>query len=297
MPNPIPRFVRWAVALAVIATLVIGGSQLFQFEATTQTRWGPLGPADRNLLVKVRQAGLWEIPVSELAQQRGASPRVREVGRLLAAEHTDLDQRVRKTAAQLGAQLPNEPTKQQRVWIAEINGKSGADFDRTFVRRLRVAHGRILPVISEVRAGTQNELIRSFADTGHEFVHRHIEYLESTGLVDSAALPTPPVPRTTGLPPGSVPAAEAVPAEVLAGVFVSGQDRQVSRLAQSAVAGGGSVYLAALVSVAAVLLAVVGLLVLVGRIGRHPRQGRHSTQPAARPLAEIPARPRHSAQP
>src|SRR5690606_22840527 len=51
------------------------------------------------------------------------------------------------------------------------------------------APGLVLPVSSEVRASTQNGLVRQFAETAATCVTRHHGYLESTGLVDYSALP------------------------------------------------------------------------------------------------------------
>ncbi|MFC5993068.1 DUF4142 domain-containing protein [Pseudonocardia hispaniensis] len=160
----------------------------------TQTQFGPLGPADRNLLIKVRQAGLWEGPTGQEAQQKASAASVREVGGILAAEHADLDQRVRDVAGQLGVLLPNQPSSQQLGWMSQLSAATGSDYDRLFVQLLRQAHGTVLPIIAEVRASTRNDLVRSFADTAEEFVSRHIGHLESTGLVVYSQLPEAPSP-------------------------------------------------------------------------------------------------------
>src|SRR5262245_12621471 len=64
----------------------------------TATQYGPLGPADRDLLVKVRLAGLWEMPAGDAAQRRAADPKVREIGAKISAEHHALDQATRSAA-------------------------------------------------------------------------------------------------------------------------------------------------------------------------------------------------------
>jgi predicted outer membrane protein len=194
MVRRIPRLLRHGVIAAVLLALA---ASVYQSWATgapgtggwVQTQWGPLGPADRDLLVKVRLAGLWEGPTGQQAEQMATSADVREVGRKLAEEHAQLDGEVRKVADQLGVLLPSGPNAQQLAWMNEISSKTGSDYDRTYVQRTREAHGIVLPVIAEVRSGTQNELIRQFAATADEFVTRHHGYLESTGLVDYAALP------------------------------------------------------------------------------------------------------------
>jgi predicted outer membrane protein len=194
MLRRIPRILRHAV---IVAVLVAVSASVYQSWASgapgaggwQQTQWGPLGPADRDLLVKVRLAGLWEGPTGQQAEQIASSTEVREVGRKLAEEHAQLDEEVRSVADQLGVMLPSGPTAQQIAWMDEISSQTGSDYDRTFVQRTREAHGQVLPVIAEVRSGTQNDLVREFAATADEFVSRHHEYLESTGLVDYAALP------------------------------------------------------------------------------------------------------------
>jgi predicted outer membrane protein len=194
MLRRIPRLLRSAVVVAVL--LAVSASVYQSWSAGSpgtagwvQTQFGPLGPADRDLLVRVRLAGLWEGPTGQQAEQQASSAQVKEVGRKIAAEHAQLDEEVRNVANQLGVMLPSGPNAQQMGWMAEITSQTGSDYDRVFVQRLREAHGQVLPIISEVRATTRNDLVRKFAVTAAEFVNRHHEYLESTGLVDYSALP------------------------------------------------------------------------------------------------------------
>jgi len=199
MLRRIPRFLRRAVLLAVVLAVSVAVFQSWSAGSPgtggwTQTQWGPLGPADRDLLQKVRLAGLWEGPTGQQAEQQATSPAVREVGRKLAVEHADLDRQVREVANELGVLLPSSPNTQQMAWMADISSRTGADYDRTFVQKVREAHGIILPAIAAVRSGTRNDKVRAFAEVADQFVSRHHQYLESTGLVNYAALPTPPSP-------------------------------------------------------------------------------------------------------
>jgi predicted outer membrane protein len=166
-----------------------------------QTSWGPLSPADRDLLVKVRLACLWEMSTGQQMQQQATSPAVKEAGRKISAEHTDLDQKTRETADKLGVLLPSTPSAQQIAWMKEITAATGSDYDRIAVQRLREAHGIVLPLLATVRVGTRNDLVRAFAIDGTQYVNRHLSYLEDTGLVNYPALPDTPSP---GLLSGSV---------------------------------------------------------------------------------------------
>jgi putative membrane protein len=152
--------------------------------ATVQTNWGPLSDEDRQLLAKVKQAGLWEMPTGQQAQTKAARQSIKDVGRKLNAEHMLLDQDVVSVADKLGVTLPTNPNPQQQGFMNELAGLSGEAYDRDFVLRLRTAHGKVFSVIATVRSDTGNSLIREFASRAMVFVQRHMGYLESTGLVD-----------------------------------------------------------------------------------------------------------------
>ena len=217
MRSPVSRAARWAGALvlAVIVMVAVfnsggtgdnGVAVDQQSSTTTRTEFGPLTASDVDLLVKVRQAGLWETPTGQQMQQRAVNAVVQEVGSRISLEHTELDAIVRQTADQLGVTLPSQPSTQQQGWMQEISAQNGADYDRTAVNLLRQAHGKVLPVIANVRSGTRNQLVREFATTAAQFVTRHHEYLESTGLVDFEALPEPPAPAAAPAPAASAAA-------------------------------------------------------------------------------------------
>ncbi|GAA4713761.1 hypothetical protein GCM10023215_65970 [Pseudonocardia yuanmonensis] len=217
MLHRIPRSVRWALLVAVLGAVTVSVLQSWTTGAPgtggwQQTQWGPLGPADRDLLIKVRQAGLWEAPTGQQMSQQATNQQVRETGQHLAEQHAVLDQIDRETADKLGVQLPSRPTDQQIGWMNQITNTTGTDYDRVAVQIVREAHGNVLPVIAEVRVSTRNELVRQFADTAFQYVTGHIAMLEATGLVDYSALPEPPSP---GLLSGATsPADMIVPAIV-----------------------------------------------------------------------------------
>lgn len=229
------------------------------------TKYGPLGPADRDLVIKVRQAGLWEMPVGQQMEQRATQQKVRDIGTKISNEHIELDAKTRAIATELGIVLPNQPSDQQQGWLREINAQAGDRYDETAVNRLRQAHGIVLPLLIAVRVGTRNAAVRAFADDAATYVTRHINYLESTGLVDFDALPEPPTP-----PPATVTS--------------TGEYRQVP------------VALVALgIVLAAAVLIVLVLRVLPRRRSSAVRPSRHlGTRPRARgpaPPGFDPARP------
>ncbi|WP_432118004.1 DUF4142 domain-containing protein [Streptomyces sp. bgisy032] len=181
---------------------------------TLQTSYGPLSALDQDFLVKVRLAGLWEGPAGRQARTKGTTPAVRTAGRHLVEGHRHLDERVLQTASRLNLDLPDEPSAQQKQWLATLDAARGAEYDRQFATLLRVAHGRVFPVVAQVRASTRNSLVRALADDANATVLDHIKVLEATGYVDydtvardtagdapAPAAPAPMPSATFTLPP------------------------------------------------------------------------------------------------
>ncbi|MFD7896422.1 DUF4142 domain-containing protein [Streptomyces sp. NPDC059743] len=184
--------------------------------SSVATQWGPLSATDRDLLVKVRLAGLWELPAGQQAIQRAPSQAIKDCGDHLVVGHTDLDKRARDVAARLGIELPNQPTEQQQGWLRELSAATGQEYERKFANLLRNAHGKVFALIAQVRHTTRNTLIRQLASDANQTVLDHITMLEATGLVDfdsianeaagtATASPTGPPPPDGNLPPAPSP--------------------------------------------------------------------------------------------
>jgi len=155
------------------------------------TPTGPLTANDRELLNKVRQAGLWEMPMGELTATKASNARVKQIGKMIMLDHMMLDNLTKKTAAQFNLTTPDVPNPSQQSWMDELNGLEGDAFDQAFVARLRAAHGQVFNFLAKVRTQTRNDTIRGFSQAGIDVVMKHMTLLESTGLAGDPAFAEP----------------------------------------------------------------------------------------------------------
>ncbi len=156
---------------------------------------GAVTAADKDFVIKVRLAGLWEVPAGNMAVEKSNNPKVVKIGKEIAAQHVVLDNLDRSVAKKLGIMLPNKPNSDQQYWLSEMeNAPSPERFDQIFIDRLRAAHGNIFPAIATIRATTRNDSVRRLAQQTNQFVATHLTLLESSNIVDYGSLPTAPVP-------------------------------------------------------------------------------------------------------
>ncbi|MFJ3231467.1 DUF4142 domain-containing protein [Streptomyces sp. NPDC086787] len=149
-----------------------------------QTQWGPLTEGDRDFVVKVRAAGLWEYPLGQIGMQKGSSKAVITASQHLVDGHAALDATCRKVAPMLNITLPNIASPQQEGFVTQLKAESGKAFDTDFANILRMTHGSIFNTIAKVRSTTKNRLVRALADQANNTVLDHITVMEKTGLVD-----------------------------------------------------------------------------------------------------------------
>ena len=186
---------RWQ-NLAVVVGLVLG---LVLASGFVKAPVSADVPPDVDILHKVKQAGLWEMPVGSALAARSPNPQVRDVGARISAEHHELDQITEVAAAKMGVSLPIKPTEDQQNWMAQVAAASPENIDRVAINLLRAAHGKVLPLLAQVKVGTRSPIIREFTATSMIYVGRHINYLESTGLVEFGALPEPTLASSTSV--------------------------------------------------------------------------------------------------
>jgi putative membrane protein len=155
---------------------------------------GTVTAADKDFVVRVRLAGLWEIPAGNMAVDKSDNPAIVNIGKTISAQHVVLDKLDRDVAKKLGIELPNQPNGDQQSWLTEMRTANANTFDQIYIDRLRAAHGKIFPAIATIRASTHNDSVRKLAQETNQFVMTHMTLLESSGIVDYAALPSAPPP-------------------------------------------------------------------------------------------------------
>ncbi|SDM47392.1 Predicted outer membrane protein [Lentzea albidocapillata subsp. violacea] len=244
-----------------------------------QTQWGPLGPADRDFMNRVKTAGLWEKPAGEKGKaKRADQPKIQEACKHLIEGHTLLDNVVNRAGVLLGHTLPTEASDEQKGWLAEMDAATGDEFDAVFANRLRAAHGKVYAYAAQIRAGTKNELIRILSTQAMITVFDHIKVLEETGRVDFAGLespqplaPPPPV-NDSGTPEATGDQAAEQTANPTDGVIPTvPQGTRFTRTAEQGVFGDNNgVFFGA---IAVLALALVGMR-MISRSKKSRRKSR-----------------------
>ncbi|MDT0529395.1 DUF4142 domain-containing protein [Micromonospora sp. DSM 115977] len=160
---------------------------------------------DTQYLQAVHQVNLFEITAGDLAQQKGQSQGVKDLGARLKTDHTQLDQTVQQTASQLGVELPSEPTADQQSVIDQLNNASGEEFDRLWVTSELAGHVQAIQATqTEISQGSEQSVVQ-LAQTALPTLQAHYDALVQ--LAEQLGIPVPQTSASgTPSPGGTTPA-------------------------------------------------------------------------------------------
>ncbi len=149
---------------------------------------------DAAYLRAAHQTNLAEIDGGRIAEQKGATPAVRELGARLIADHTRMDTAVRGAATALDVALPGSPTPEQQALAARYRAASPAEFDRLFLTTQLDGHAKSLArTQAEIASGTDPRARQVARDAAPVIAAHHDLVRAALGYAGHGG-------RTTGMP-------------------------------------------------------------------------------------------------
>ncbi|MFF3668143.1 DUF4142 domain-containing protein [Microtetraspora malaysiensis] len=181
----------------VISALVAGATGAFAQPSPSPTGAHRPSPSpgvseqDQMFLIKAHQGNLAEIRAGRLAQQKGHTSAVRDLGTRLIKDHTRLDTKLRQVAKDVGVQLPHEPSKQQQAQLKEVSGLSGANFDHAWVQSQLTAHRQVLTLINKQLSTGKSEQVKKTAQEAKPVIQEHLTLLRKAAATTTPHMGTP----------------------------------------------------------------------------------------------------------
>jgi putative membrane protein len=112
---------------------------------------GPAGAASspQDFIKDAVQGDNSEIMLGRQAQDRGASPKVRDFGKMLVTDHTEARQQASAVASQLGVTPSDRPASEAQDEQAKLSKLSGVEFDREFATYMVADHQKDLQMFKD----------------------------------------------------------------------------------------------------------------------------------------------------
>lgn len=152
-----------SLAMVLAAALLgapIAAKAQFQQEADKVGRVSEAGIA---FVKKIAQINAAETAIAEIAKQKAQNESVKKFAHHLLKAHRDMNKRLQGLAARDGIVLPVDTSQDYQQMASDLGTKSGADFDRAYLTRMRDLHQSMIGDFKTMGQQQRDQDIQTFA--------------------------------------------------------------------------------------------------------------------------------------
>jgi putative membrane protein len=131
--------------------------------------------ADSQFMMKAAQGGQAEVTMGQLAQQKGTSDAVKQLGQTLATDHQSANSQLQQIANQEGAQLPSSPDAKDQAETERLQGLSGEQFDRQFLNHAVMDHQKDIREFQKEADSGKDPQVKQFAQQTLPVLKKHLQ--------------------------------------------------------------------------------------------------------------------------
>ncbi len=92
-------------------------------------------PTDINgFMMRAAEGGMAEVEAGKMAAAKAQNPEVKQFGQQMVAEHTRANNELKALAGKKTVTLPTDLDPTHKAMAAKLNGLSGAEFDKEYMR-------------------------------------------------------------------------------------------------------------------------------------------------------------------
>jgi putative membrane protein len=135
----------------------------------------PVSEADSKFAVKAASGGMMEVQLGELAQQKGASQRVKDFGAMMVRDHSKANDELKSLAAMKNVTLPPAPGGDHMDHIKDISKKTGKSFDKDYIKMMVDDHKEDIDAFEKASKDGNDADIKAFASKTLPTLRMHLD--------------------------------------------------------------------------------------------------------------------------
>jgi len=126
-------------------------------------------------LKKVTNAGMAEIQLAKLAQQKGTIDAVKNFAAMLERDHTAVNQQVKNFADQRNVALPAAISDDKQKMYTDMEKMTGKAFDKDYISMMVKAHNDGISLFEDTRSNASDIDVKNFADKTLPTLKMHLD--------------------------------------------------------------------------------------------------------------------------
>ncbi len=134
-----------------------------------------LSHQDQTFVKEAAQGNLAEIASGKVAQERGTSDAVKQLGQTMATDHQQLNDQLSQFAQQNGVRLPASPAPADQRQMSSLEKLQGTSFDRSFARDEVADHKKTIAMFQKEAKNTRDPALRQMVEASLPVLQKHLK--------------------------------------------------------------------------------------------------------------------------
>jgi len=131
---------------------------------------------DRKFLSKVALINLEEIKLGQLAQEKGTTQDIKDLGKMMIDEHTQAQNDLVQLAQKKSITVPTSPDANAQDDYNDLDKKSGVDFDKKYCSMMVSGHKDAISMFEKDSAKETDSDIRQMAIATLPTLRKHLSH-------------------------------------------------------------------------------------------------------------------------
>lgn len=137
---------------------------------------GSVSKGDLNMMRDMAYSNISEIETGKLAQSKSQSAEVKKYAQQMIDDHTKAQAELQKLADSKGVNLPTEPDKKHQAMAKKMEGMSGEEFDRMYMKQGGVKdHQKTLKLLQKAQKDAKDPDVKALATKMTPTVEEHLK--------------------------------------------------------------------------------------------------------------------------
>jgi putative membrane protein len=141
--------------------------------------WAAGSNPDSDFYKKAAEGGLSEVELGQLAQQKAASPDVKQFAQMMIDDHSSANMKLQKLAATKDISLPTSSSVGQMATKTKLKVLSGDTFDKSYVKSMISDHKEDIAEFRKEAQSGQDPDARAFAKATLPTLEKHLQSIEA----------------------------------------------------------------------------------------------------------------------
>lgn len=139
----------------------------------------PLSKADSSFVMEAAMGGMMEVQAGNLAQQKGASDRVKAFGAMMVADHSKANDELKGLASSRGLSIPSTLPANMQKHLDDMSKLSGKAFDQHYIGMMVDDHKKDVDKFKKQANSGADAQLKTWAGNTLPTLQKHLDSVQA----------------------------------------------------------------------------------------------------------------------